>query len=208
MSSTALAIHDPQAFSDPPGFPTGPRVCSACGKMREKRRFSEGCSTCKTCQSRTAKGRMLQRLRAALGKLATNQIVAAARGDRLDVPRISQIGATMFDLMGGVDEFCRKWKDQLDAAILRMPGSKTVLDEFRAITRLTQLSAASIDGAMTPSNLSDEDLENEIEGRLAGIVQRQSLLVGDLSGNVADESDEGDEDFDDEGVSDDDSDAE
>ena len=160
-----------------------------------------GAATCNSCQAKYGHSKQRDRLRTALANLAQQRIVAAARGDRIDAPRISQVCGEMFQLLGGVEGFCKRWFSHLEVAMQTRPGSKMVLDEFHALSKLLQMSTASIDSAGGGvESLSDEDLDREIDNAVARIVQDvPSLDAPDDDSDTPDDldTDEENEPFDD-----------
>ena len=69
----------------------------------------------------------------------------------------------MFRRFGGVDGLCAEWTDAIKAARAARPGSKMVLDSFRAIFRLMELAQAE-EEKKDPcvEAMSDEELERTI----------------------------------------------
>ena len=188
MSDSALAICDTKAFTDPVGIEDEDRHCSHCGKRKPTAAFRTPTSVvCKICRRNENRGGQVQRLK----DLLAEQFVAAARGDRLDAPRISQICAEMFKRQGGVEEFCEKWSKQIDEVAKNRPGSKLALDQFRALANLAKDSTSSIDEANAATKLTDEDLErimqDYVETAVARVVDQGAELLEDDSEKLDDE---------------------
>jgi hypothetical protein len=202
VRSTALQTYDPEAFAEPVLTEADmSRKCAKCGKLKPTTAYQyPKAVNCKTCVRRRCLIGQRDRLRTSLANLAQHRIVAAARGDRLDAPRISQVCAEMFSLLGGVDGFCKRWFTNLEILEKERPASKTLMDEYRALTKLLRESTASIDATGGGvASLSDEDLDREIDVAVARIVDTS---IPEIEGPI-DGVDE-DEEFDEEEVDDDD----
>jgi hypothetical protein len=74
-----------------------------------------------------------------------------------------------------------------------------VLDQMGAMVRLAQLSAASIEGAPSVANLSDDELEQEIDGAVARIVEQRMRGVLSYDNDARDDRDDEAEDAGEEG---------
>ena len=169
MSGAALTTYDPDAFVDPAGIENEERHCSHCGKQKPTTAFRTPTSVvCKICRRSANRGGQVQRLK----DLLAEQFVAAARGDRLDAPRTSQICAEMFKRQGGVEKFCDKWSAQIDEVIEKRPGSKLALDQFRALVNLAKDSTSSIDEANAAAKLSDEEIDRIMQDCVETVVAR------------------------------------
>ncbi len=182
MSGAALTTYDPDAFVDPGGIENEDQHCSHCGKQKPTTAFRTPTSVvCKVCVRSKNRGGQVQRLK----DLLAEQFVAAARGDRLDAPRISQICAEMFKRQGGLEKFCEKWSNQIDKVAEERPGSKLALDQFRALANLAKDSTTSIDEANAATDLTDEDLnqimQNYVETAVARAIDRDIPLLEDDS---------------------------
>jgi len=197
--STALQTYDPEAFAEP--VLATERVCGKCGKRKPVSKFRHPNSAkCNSCLCQGSQLKQKRRLQTALANLAQQRIVAAARGDRIDAPRISQVCGEMFQLLGGVEGFCKRWFTHLEMAMQTRPGSKMVLDECHALAKLLQMSTASIDAAGGGvESLSDEDLDREIDNAVARIVNQNvpELEAPEDDADTPDDLDTDEAEFDD-----------
>ena len=161
------------------------RICPSCGEKKPPSAFkSPKTARCKHCMNR-ATGRTVQIriLKQAITRIANRQIIAAARGDRIDAPRISQVCAKMVELFGGVDKFCVQWQAQIMEVIENKPGSQLALSQLQSIAKLIKDSTSSMDAASEVTSLTDGELDvavsNAVDGAVARIVNEQSLLESD-----------------------------
>jgi hypothetical protein len=198
VSSVALQTYDPEAFAEP-AIATIDRICADCGKRKPISAFrKKGSAKCSLCEG--GQHSQLKRVKAALARVVQQQMVAQLRGDRLDMPRITHIAGTMFDLMGGTKGFCEGWFRNLQLAEQDRPGSKMVLDEYHALAKLVQMANTSIDGAGGGvESLSDEDLDREIDNAVARIVNQNvpELEGPDDDADTPDDLDTDEDEFDD-----------
>lgn len=175
--SAVPKLYDSDAFADPV-VEDRERCCLRCRQILPPTAYaSPTYNVCRKCRnSRTTQ--QVDRLKDALTKLATQQIVAATRGDRLDAPRISQVCAEVFARFGGVNKFCEKWFEHLTSAMQDRPGSRLVLDQFRSLAKLAKESADSLDNAgANIAGISDEDLN-------ILITQEIQKTLGDTISNI------------------------
>jgi len=179
MSQYAVQPYDENAFADPVGLETLDRICPKCGKTKPSSAFrSNGASHCEACVDRgRAKTLRIRKLKAALIDIANRQIVSAARGDSIDAPRISHVCAKMVELFGGIDGFCGKWYENIQAAIEGNPGGKNGLDQLRSIAKLIKDSTSSVDAASSVIALTEEELNSEIDSAISRIVTEQTLTL-------------------------------
>lgn len=135
-------------------------------------------------------------------QIANRQIVAAARGDSLNAPRISQVCAKMVELFGGVDKFCAQWHEQIMEVIETNPGSQLALSQLQSIAKLIKDSTASVDASSEVTSLTDDELDSAVstavDGAVAKIIKEQSLLESDIENDDPDfPDDEVEDDLDD-----------
>lgn len=166
-------------------YATEDRICPSCGETKPSSAFKGPESNrCKHCVNRS-NGRTVQirSLKKAIAQIANRQIIAAARGDRIDAPRISQVCAKMVELFGGIDKFCVQWHEQIMEVIESKPGSQLALSQLQSIAKLIKDSTSSMDAASEVTSLTDDELDSAVshavEGAVARIVSEQSLLESD-----------------------------
>ncbi len=151
-------------------LPTTTKTCYDCGRTLPVDRFRlrrqggaarQGC--CRECYN----GRMREYRRRRRDK-AIGQFASRVRRE----PSLRGVVAlcnAMFARFGGVDGFATAWAAQIDAACAIRPGQKTVMDAFAAILHLLKIVEAN-GGARDYSLLSDEDLDRELMGLLARLL--------------------------------------
>lgn len=189
--SSANMTRDPEAFAIP-AIPLD-RTCACCDEHLPESEFSGPKATvCNQCKNRSGYARKVIKLESVLTRVAGGMLAAKARGDCIQAPRVSQVATKMFELLGGVDGFCQKYKAQLDKAIEKNPGSAVVLRQFTEMVKMTKMSSDSMDSTAATAELSDGDLQKEIDGIVAKMLNEQMVDVDPamLEGSVA-EADHG-----------------
>jgi hypothetical protein len=183
-----VTTRDPEAFADP--VAKG-RYCSVCGKFTAAQYFrSVLTTTCNRCEQKSRITARHQRTRTLLKQVLSQQVVAMARGDKLDTPRISQFCHAVFRIRNGVDAVAQQYSEQLDEAISKHPGSKVVLDQFGALAKLLALSTASMDQYRSLEDLTDEELQSRIDRTVIRIIDAHTAEIESAMDNEAeDESD-------------------
>jgi hypothetical protein len=182
--NTALKIRDTEAFAEPDVGLGGPRVCKNCGAIKEAAKFLPKGLTCRTCRNSGKGKRQRKALQAIITRIANQQITAAARGETLDIPRLSTICALRLERVGGVEKLCDEWHEQFELLKERSPGSKLVLDEYRALAKMLHLAGQSIDSAGQGVGLSEEEIDRELAGIVSRIVTDQIESDPELTDNI------------------------
>jgi len=180
--TTTLATieRDPAAFADPQGIGAEVRACAVCRVEKPVGAFpGPNSATCDKCARQGSEIRRRKRAEELLLKVSFDKLVAAARGDNVNAPRISQIGAELIGLFGGVKGYCLTLKEQIDRAIEKNAGSRTVLDALNKVAILVKASSDSMDGAADLSELSDEDLQAHLKAAIGAYVDenKEALLI-------------------------------
>ena len=163
-------------------YATEDRICPSCGESKPPAAFKTPNTTrCKRCMGRSRDRTVqIRSLKSALVKLANRQIVASARGDSLDAPRISQICAKMVELFGGMDKFCKLWSDQIMEVVISRPGSQLALSQLQSIAKLVKDSTSSVDSASEVTSLTDDELDtavsNAVDGAVSRLISEHNLL--------------------------------
>jgi hypothetical protein len=75
----------------------------------------------------------------------------------VDVPHVTKLVDSLYDRFGGFDSFVGQFYDQLEKAIEKNPGSKTVFDQFRMVFNLN-IEANKMDGESQLGKMSDDEL--------------------------------------------------
>ena len=176
------------------------RICPKCGKTKPASAFqSINSIKCKRCNERGGKTARIRNLKNALANLASRQIIASVRGDRIDAPRISQVCAKMVELFGGMDKFCVVWHGQIKEVINERPGSMIALSQLRSIAKLIKDSTASVDSSSEITSLTDDELDDAISSVVNDAVSQivSENALGDAIDANADELDAADDEVDD-----------
>lgn len=141
------------------------RLCVRCQTQRPVENFPDASNHCARCQS-LAK---LSDRRKEDVRMASRQIVAEARRDKINVPHICELTAELLETFGSLREFCREWKSQIDEAGIANPGSRTVLDQYYAVAKLVKMS--------TENRASAPDLQDLTDEQIADVIAEYTLKV-------------------------------
>ena len=157
----------------------GRRTCSECGELKELDAFPKRGLQCKQCVKdiqRESEGKRKKSDR----RTAFKALVAGIRGNKIEVPHTSEVAAEMIRLYGGLSNFCREWKSDLDSLRTEKPGSKMLLDAKSAIVKLVVESTNQRDSAPDLAGMSDEDLETEFSGLAALLLSKNPDVMREL----------------------------
>lgn len=170
------------AFGSSP-VPENPfRTCLKCGNDKIITAFptGEGNKVCLECTGGYHSKALRLRKQQRASQVRT---LVSALQQRNTAPHISQLCESMIALYGGVENFALFWKEQIDEAVERMPGSKTVLDNIYGIVKLVNMSSQHTMVARDIANMSNEELELEIAALMPRVLQ---IECDDESGPVSD----------------------
>lgn len=160
---TALTVPAPAS----PPFQT--RRCKQCGEEKPVAAFwsetSQQRGTCRRCTALFDRFRYTDKERRKLVEWAAKQFAASVRGNKIDVPHITELCAGVYALFGsndprkGLEGFCKSLHafitDPKTPAGVRMKG-------YGFIIRLTELSTQYRDTAPDVAGLSEEELSQEM----------------------------------------------
>lgn len=93
------------------------------------------------------------------------------RRKRIEAPHISELCEVMIAKFGGVETFCKDWHEQIQEAIDKAPGSQKVLDAYGRIANLVEASTKMRLTAPDVFDMSDEELEEEIQFQVVKVMQ-------------------------------------
>ena len=146
-------------------LPNGERVCVTCGMPYPEESFGRNTDNtarldCPKCRRAIEKEGDQKRLSRDKSRVFS-ELARRLRGDKINVPHTAELAASMLATYGTLEEFCREWKSEIDAA---PAGSKTKLDQFYAIAKLIAESTRQRDSRPDLDGMSDEDLSNEFLG--------------------------------------------
>lgn len=96
------------------------------------------------------------------GEIAIKNFIAKIRENRIEAPHVTELCAEMIKRFGGLVEFTIQYHRQILAAEAAKPGSKNVLDAYKAVTNLIHLSTQNRRTAPDAAELTDEEIEAEI----------------------------------------------
>lgn len=153
-------------MEDPDG-PMAQMPCFHCHQRKPRDQFIRGnksgkwlCTECWSSRHRRRKERRRNRDRSQKLQAGIKRIVSAAIAQDTRVPEITEVCSEMYKVFGGMQEFVRSWKNQIDLAA---DGSKTKLDQFYAIFKMTAQAAAEQKKYANFEEMSDEELEKVIQ---------------------------------------------
>lgn len=172
------------------------RMCARCGlpKPRDQFKiyrhrltgnllFDSHCKACSKDRRRYQKRRAAEKKRQDEFRAA----VARMRGESIKAPHVSELWAEMVGEWGGLTKFVREYKAQVDAAIVKGAGTKTVLDAFKSITQLSVHSSNLRGTAPDMANLTDEDIENQLRVMTMRVLKQTPKMLEDMieSGSIS-----------------------
>ena len=88
-----------------------------------------------------------------------HRLIAAAMLDKPSVPSVESLCAELFKKFDGVQGLATEWKADHDAA---KPGSKTRLDNYRAMVRLAEIAATSRKDELDTATVSEDELNDAV----------------------------------------------
>lgn len=137
----------------------GERYCTSCGLPGPPAQMKR--SLCKHCQMLSEQDAVTQQRRQQT-ETALRGLVSTIKGNRIDVPHISELTAQMIKRFGGLEQMTVEWKTCIDAAMRANPGSKTVLDQFYALAKLVLMSTEHRQSAPDLAGVTEAELESEM----------------------------------------------
>lgn len=163
------------------------QICLTCSKPQELSQFMKGEERVSQCQQCRHDGKVekKQQARQAAKSEALAKLNKALNAKQINVPHISEVAAAVLNEVGGLKEFARLYVEDLKAARLKSPGSKTILDADHRLVTLLNLSTEHRSTAPDTDFLSDEDLDRELEKLIADQLPRVYEPTDDGSEDVA-----------------------
>ena len=160
-------------------FPVGTKVCTDCLQERPltefRRRYRDSDKRHNQCRGCFAK--YMRYLRAVKrGKLIRKFVAEVKTASNRDV--LTAMCVRMAQRLGGVDALCAGWVAHLHAAAEARPGSKMVLDTFRAIVNLMAVAEQQKPEQIDVRELTDDELHfriREEERRYKDICELEKL---------------------------------
>ena len=162
-------------------FPVGTKVCTDC--LQEKpltafrRRYRDSDKRHNQCNECFA--RYMRYLRAVKrGKQIRRFVAEVKTASNRDV--LAAMCARMAQRLGGVDALCAGWVAHLHAAAKARPGSKMVLDTFRAIINLMAAAEQQKPEPIDVRDLTNDELHfriGELDRRHKEICELQKLSL-------------------------------
>lgn len=137
----------------------GEKYCTACGLPGPPSQMKR--SLCKHCLMVSEQDAATLQKRQQT-ETALRGLVSSMRGNRIDVPHISELTAQMIKRFGGLEQMTVEWKSCIDAAIKANAGSKTVLDQFYALAKLVLMSTEHRQSAPDLAGVTEAELESEM----------------------------------------------
>lgn len=147
------------------------KICPQCGHSKELDKFgSNGMnmrSSCKKCENKRSRENYQGNRQKVENKLIT-RLMAAANKEMIDVPHITELCAEMYSQFGGLKQFSEKWmaviNEACDSTDSKNPRFlKMALDSFLSIAKLTLASTEHRQTAPDVFDLSQEDVQAELE---------------------------------------------
>jgi DNA-binding CsgD family transcriptional regulator len=113
----------------------------------------------KRCSECIGAERKIARQEHKLGRLRgqLEELIRVTGKRSVDVPHVTKLVDSLYDRFGGFDSFVGQFYDQLEKAIEKNPGSKTVFDQFRMVFNLN-IEANKMDGESQLGKMSDDEL--------------------------------------------------
>ena len=141
------------------------KFCVDCGQdkpeteFRLRRRDSDKRhSQCRDCYNE-----YMRQYRASARRKEITEFARTVSSQRVRPNAIPALCDRMFRRFGGVEGLCAEWTDAIKAACAARPGSKMVLDSFRAILRIMELAEAEKEKKdPCVEAMSDEELDSAI----------------------------------------------
>lgn len=121
-------------------------------------------------------------------KKLVRQLVATSRNTATRCVHPAEISLELFEQMGGLEAFCKLWRDQFFEAMQNDPGSRTVLNQFNEMAKLAGIATGLQQHAPDVASMSEEQLAHEVV-RLMGRASEEAQLAL-LSADPADEQGE------------------
>lgn len=149
------------------------KVCAVCGQEKPISKFHNHKGTqCNSCHrmspDRQESVRFASQIKPAIEAFEAKMrdFISHRRGTDYQVPHLMELYAEMTHTIGGARAWAEMWYRQLQQAMLRNPGSKTVLDALKWYAELSQAALTMRDTAPDVANLSDKDLRTAVLAEL------------------------------------------
>jgi hypothetical protein len=149
--------------------------CVTCDKLRPATEFVDTIGGPKHESCRKCRGTEDGDKRALQVKDFAKHLVAEARGQHINSPHITEVSAGMFELFGGVEGFCKEWKEHIDIVLATRPGTKVVLDQFNDLMRLAKFATEHRSTAPDVATITDAELLEEMTRLIGAIAQPAEL---------------------------------
>lgn len=154
------------------------RFCQACRRTlplsafsRSQKKYYPECKECRAILDAEAKRRQLGKKHDAFFK----QLALQIKGKKLNVPHVSEVGAGILEQFGSLEEFCRRWYEQIDKA---PDGSKTKLDGYRAFYQIFHDSTLNRESAPDISDMTDDELAAELQSLFVSNLEEMATKAG------------------------------
>lgn len=141
-------------------------VCPGCTEALPNDQFSDHPTSkglCRACELED-KERQAKQEKNDEVDFAMKQLVATLRGSKIDAPHISELCEKIVKEFDGLDGLAKLYRQQVEAAIAKKPGGKTVIDSMGAIFKLIAESTKHRKSAPDLSELSDEVIFETLRG--------------------------------------------
>lgn len=153
------------------------RECPACRRelpldaysKSQKKPYPE-CKECRALLDANTAQKRFARIESGFFK----QLAAQICGKKLNVPHVSEVGASILDQFGTLEEFCRRWAEQVELA---PDGSKTKLDGYRAFYQIFHDSTLNRETAPDVADMTPEQMEQELRGLMAQFAAEAGFKV-------------------------------
>lgn len=150
--------------------------CSVCGQIFPSIEFKDaGAPVCKICSATPTRGEEKQLLKKRVAVLAAKQMLAALTRKQIDVPHTSELAAAVVQKIGGLDVLAERYVEVVNAILEEDPSSRKSLSAVEGLAKMIRDSTVMRETAPDVHNLSDEDLEQELQ-----ILFQQTLARGDI----------------------------
>lgn len=138
------------------------------GEFPRRGNFDE-LQTCTACTGKRNAKVARERIRKRAERV--KELVAAMHAQHANAPHISELCDSMLAQFGGLEGFAASWKEQIDEAVDKNPGSKTVLDQYYAVAKLIGMSTAYRATAKDIAAMTDDEIDAERERLIPALLK-------------------------------------
>lgn len=161
--------------------------CKTCMRQFPREMFKENLSStdgrdcCPDCRAVGAtRQQRLIRQKYGDGQEAIKNFISKIRAGALPVPDISELCAEMYKRFGGLEAFSVAYYQQILEAQKAKPGSKTVLDAYKSLVQLTQMSTQHRQSVAEATDMNDDEIEAEIYELLPRLLPPEMVVDGEV----------------------------